>query len=422
MNKAILFLCFLGMACLCSCAAMLARTSKLSDGKGTPGHPPTRGLRVTQVFSGSEAEAAGIHSGDLITHYGEYQIVDDAGFFAARDHYEEAHTPTVEIVVWRGVLPMSAKVRTGWLGVDTVEGDKVSQEFSSLMNRIKAMRDLPEYMLDREFKGQFTEGPTKILEKAKALIDQAERDGTLTPAQVLVARIYLVLDDAPQENQVRQAELLKQLLATQPVSYIHMLGNDRFFNDKRYRAAVACLSHYLKTEPDDISMRLNLAFAYTALGMYMEAADSADYVFEHNLDLAKHGYYVAYEVKAIAALGRKDYTNSIQFARKAFASEPEPYPLMLAQLAAAQMGDRGRFEAANQQLQEALPAKYVELKLEVDAVRAYALVKGNQRDPARKLVRQWKDLDRAEGKVISFWRQFPDGMDVSRNWADLMRN
>jgi hypothetical protein len=65
--------------------------------------------------------------------------------------------------------------------VDATENDKVSAEFDSLMNRINTMRQMPEYMLDREFKGLFIEGPTKILEKARALIDRAERDGTQTP-------------------------------------------------------------------------------------------------------------------------------------------------------------------------------------------------------------------------------------------------
>jgi tetratricopeptide (TPR) repeat protein len=359
---------------------------------------------------------------DLITQYGDYPIEDDAGFFAARNHHENAGTPTVEIVVWRGLSRMTAKVPAGWLGVSTTENNKVSEAFSSLMNRINSMREIPEYMHDREFKGQFKEGPTKILQKAKDLIDQAEREGTLTRAQVQVARIYLILDEAPEEDQKRQSELLKQFFETQPVNYIHMLGNDKFFKDKRYRAAVACFTHYLKTSPDDVSIRLNLAVAYNQVGMYGEAERAADYVFNHNLELSEHGHVVGYYAKAIAALGRKDYLNSIQFAEKAFAIDPDADRMMLVQLAAAQMGDRERFAGAIQKLQEAQPAKYIEKKLQIDAVGAYAMVKNNQRDAARKLVRMWKDLNRAEGKVIAYWRHFPDGMDVARNWADLMQN
>ena len=88
---------------------------------------------------------------DVITKYGDFEIVDDAGFFAAKNHYEAAHTPTVEIVVWRGLTRMSAQVRSGWLGVDSLEYDKTSQEFMSLMREINSMRELPQYLIDRGY-------------------------------------------------------------------------------------------------------------------------------------------------------------------------------------------------------------------------------------------------------------------------------
>jgi tetratricopeptide (TPR) repeat protein len=422
MIKTLVIVCLLTMTCLCSCTGLFATTSQLSTSKAPGGAPPERGLRVTEVFPDSAAAAAGIHPMDLLTQYGEYPIVDDAGFFAARDHYEESRNPTVEIVVWRGMVRMSARVRAGWLGVMSNEDDKVSQAFSSLMNRINAMRQIPEYMHDREFKGQFDGGPEKILEQATALIDQAEREGKLTPAQVQVARIYMILDDAPEEDQKRQTELLKQLFETQTVEYIHMLGNDRFFKDKRNRAAIACLNHYLKTSPDDIAMRLNLAVAYNRVRMYEEAASAADYVFANNQELSPHARGVGYSSKAVAALGRKDYRNSIKFAQQAFAIEEDLFDQMLTRLAFAQMGQLRRVEETDQRVQEIKAPQLLDLKLRTDAVDAYALVKSNQRDAARKLVRMWKDSDRAEGKVIGYWREFPDGMDVARTFADLMQN
>ncbi|MCM3870844.1 MAG: hypothetical protein ND895_09155, partial [Pyrinomonadaceae bacterium] len=405
------------------CSAMLARPSQLSTSQGTPGTPPERALAVFRVFPDSPAAAAGIKTMDLISQYGDDQIGDDAGFFAARNRYEKSFTSTVEIVVWRGTLRMTVKVPTGWLGVSTIENDAVSRKFSALMMRLNAFQQVPEYRHnDMEFKAQFEGGPAKLLEEAKALIDQAEREGTLTPAQILVDRIYMTLDDAPEEDQRRQSELLKELIATQPVNYIHMLGSDKFFSNKRYRAAIECYKHYLKTSRDDVSIGLDLGVAYNEVGMYDKAEAAADYVFDHKLGLSQFGRRIGYEVKAVAALGRKDYRKSIQFAEKAFASSPDPYDLMLIQVAAAQMGDIEKLEEANQNFQQVLPAKYDGMKLQIDAVEAYGLVKNNQRDAARKLVSRWKDTDRAEGKVIAFFKKVPDGMDVSRNWADLMKN
>jgi len=385
-------------------------------------NPAVPGLFVTKVFPNSPAEAAGIRPMDIIIKYGDYAIVDDTGFFNARNYYEKSDAERVEVTLRRGLTDRSVSVATGWLGVSTTENDETSQEFRPLMNRINAMREIPEYMHDREFKGQFVEGPTKILEKATALIDRAEREGKWTAAQAQVARIYTILDEASLEDQAKQTELLKQFFKSQPTNYILYLGYERFFRDKRFRAAIACFNHYLMTSPNDVSARLNLAVAYNKLGMYVEAESAAKYVFANHLGLSEYGQLVAYEALAISAAGRRDYGNCIQFAEKAFAIEQKLDGLMLIQLAAAQMGDREKFEQAVQKLQETMPARYLEYKLEIDAVDAYSLVKNNQTDAARKLVRMWKDLDRAEGKVIGYWRNFPDGMDVARNWAQLMRD
>jgi tetratricopeptide (TPR) repeat protein len=421
MTKVIL-ICLLTVACLCGCSQMFARTSPLTTSQEAHTLPPGRGLRVIEVFPNSPAEAAGIQRMDLLTQYAEYQIIDDATYFAARDKYEKSPAPTIEIVVWRGRERLTAEVPTGWLGVSTIELNRVSLEFSTLMNRINVLSQIPEHMRQHEFKKEFEDGgPTKILEKATALIDQAEQDGSLTTSQLLVAKIYLIQDDAPEEDQKRQSELLKQLLQTQPVSYIHVLGNDKFFKEQRYRAASACLNHYLRSSPDDVSMRLNLAVAYNQIGMYEAAEREVDYVFDRNLGISNYGRIVAYNAKANAALGQKDYVESIELMEKVMALEQDPSRLMIIQLAAAQMGDRARFEEASQRLKQTAPAKYQEVKLQVDAVEAHLMVKQNRRDTARQIVDAWKGDDRAEGRVTSYWKKLPDGMDVARTWAELSK-
>ena len=403
----------------CSCSAMFARPTRLSRSQTSNRNPPDKGLRVTRVYADSPAQGAGIQNMDVITRYGEFKIVDDASFFAAKNHYEAAKVPTVEIEVWRGIFSMTAKVRPGWLGVDSTDNDKVSQEFMKQITRLNTLHELPEYMMDREFKGQFEEGPAKILENAKAIVDKAETEGTLTPEQIQLYRIYLVLDDAPIVDQQRQAVLLQELIATQPFNYIHMLGSDKFFELKRYRPAVACFKEYLKRESNDVSIRLNLGFAYNQLGMYHEAQQAADYVFEHRLGLSKHGQNVAYIVKAKSALGLKDYATTIRFAERAFEIEHSFYPIALIHLAAAQTGDLRTLEETKKRFEVEDSEDYAKMKLQVDAVKAYALAKANQGDDARKLVRSWKDLDRNTGKVIDYWRVVPGGDAVTQNWQEM---
>lgn len=412
----------LAIVCLSGCSTMLARTSPLAAAQEPHTNPPQRGLRVIEIFPNSPAEAAGIRMMDVITQYGESQIIDEAAYFAARGKYEKFLTPTVELVVWRGRERMIAKVPTGWLGVSTIEMDRVSLELAGLMNHVNSLTQIPEHQRQREFKKAFENGGIPgILEKAKNLIDKGERDGTLTSAQVLIARIYLIPDDAPADEQKRQSELLEELFRSQPVSFIHMLGNDKFFKERRYRPAIACLNHYLNSSPDDVSMRLNLAVAYNQMGMYEAADREVDYVLDRDLGVSAYGSIVAFNAKAMAALGRRDYLECIKQMEKVMVLEEDPSRLMIIQLAAALMGDRARFEAASQRFKQTAPAKYQEAKLQVDAVEAHLLVKENRRDAASQLVEGWKNDDRAEGKVISYWRKVPHGTDVARTWAELSK-
>ena len=231
----------------------------------------------------------------------------------------------------------------------------------------------------------------------------------------------MILDDASTEDQQRQEDLLQQLIASQPENYIEYLGSDKFFKGKRYRAAIACFKEYLKKSSDDVSIRLNLGFAYNEIGMYSEANSAADYVFEHKLGLTDYGRNVAYTVKAKAALGLKDYGATIRYANQAFSVEPTYYTISLAQLAAAETGDLTLLDELTWQFQKTLPQKYSQLKVQSDAVKAYALMKANKRDAARKIVQAWQPQDNAEGKVVDYWRIVPHAENVAKAVGELMK-
>jgi hypothetical protein len=408
----------------------LAQTSKLSRSEGDLGRQPQRAVRVTQVLPNSIAQEVGLHPMDVISNYGGVEILDEADlYFAMNLNRESPPTtttesepiPTVEIVVWRGYR-YTARVRPGWLGVMTRDNDNVSEEFLSMMTRINTMREIPQYMHETIFKGQFTEPEIKILERAKALIDQAERENRLTPEQVELDRIHMVLDNASLRDQLLQKELLQHLLATQPANYIYYLGSHKFFANKRYRAAVACFNHHLKANPDDVSIRLNMAKAYNELEMYQAAEQAVDYVFEHKLGLSDKGQYIAYLQKSLAALGQQDYSRSFKLSEKAFNYQRFALAPLLMLLAAAQGGDIRAFQDALLLLQEKLPKTYLEARLAIDAAKAHALVNANQSDAAREVIQQWKETDHAEGKVLGFWRDYPGGKNVARTFSSLVRD
>jgi tetratricopeptide (TPR) repeat protein len=358
---------------------------------------------------------------DVMFRYGDFAIVDDASFFTARDAYENGREREIPLIIWREGKALRIAVPPGKLGVESIDNSPVALQFSSLMMRLDAQRQIPEYQRDREFKDSYTP-PEKIVAEATGLIDQAEREATLTPTQILVARIYMILDDASPEDLKRQSEMLVQLISTQPASYVALLGQDRFFQNKHYRPAVECLKRHLEVHPDDVSIRLNLGNAYDQLRMFAEGEAAADYVFDHELPLAKHGYVVASQVKAMGALSRGDYPKTISLSEKAFELEQCHCDIARVMLAAAQTGDMRKFAEASRKYKEVLPQEFESRKLLLNAVEALALARNNQRDRARELTKVWKDTDRIEGRLKAYWNAYPGGSDVWTNWNELTRN
>lgn len=417
--KPILALCLLSATCATAYAALPGRTQ---SSQAPAEQPPTRALRILTVDEGGPAQTAGLQPMDLLSRYGDFEVMDRASYYAAREFYEKSRDARVTIVVWRGRQRLTATVPPGRLYIETNEYNPVYYKFDSLMEKVNNLLNIPEFRRDREFKDSFAVPPEKILDEARSLIDRAEQDGRLTPAQVLVTRIYMVLDDAPPEEVKKQAELLKKLCATSPESYVLFLGERLFFAKKRYRAAIECYQQHLKVEPDDVSTRLNLGVAYYRLGMSDEADAAADYVLDTRLELGELGFRIAWQIKAMAALGHHDYDKSISFAEKSFAVTPAPFDITIIELAAAQKGDLQKVEEAARKFQELLPERYEKQRMQVDAVLAYALVKNNLRDAARQLVLKWKDIDRIEGRLSWYWNDYPGGADVVQNWKELARN
>ena len=420
-HKALLLLSLL-VTVTCACTSFRARAAQLhglQDSQESKERYTGGGLRITEVHEGSAAQSAGLKPMDIIFRYGDFEVVDEASYFAAREAYENGRAAEIPIVVLRTGKALRINVEPGRLGIESNEYSLVAYQLESLMMKVNGQREIPEYLRDREFKGSYA--PEKVLDEARSMIDQAERESTLTPTQILVARIDLILDDASAAELKRQSELLAQLISTQPASYVGTLGQTRFFEKKHYRAAVECFKRHLEVHPDDVSIRLNLGVAYYRLRMFAEAEAAADYVLDHQLGLSNHGYAVAYNVKAMGLLSRGDYTNSISLAEKAFDIDQCHCDISLVMLAAAQTGNLQKLAEASHKFQQALPAEFEKKNLQLAAVKALALVRSNQREHAREIAQKWKDTDRVEGRLKAYWKIYPGGSDIWDNWNELTR-
>jgi len=383
------------------------------------GEPPKVGLRVLDVLAGSPAAAAGLQPMDMISKYGDFVIVDAASYFTARDAHQRSPSAKVEIVYWRGRQRMTSLISSGRLGIKFNEYNQTSYQLDSMMQTLNILIEAPSFS-----EGQLAMGALpprdKVIEQIDAAIQKAASDGSLTPAQILVAKINAIPDNSSPADIEKQSELLKELTSTQPYGFVDYLSYEVFFTRKRYRAAVACFKKTLEGRPTDANVRLNLGIAYGHLQKYAEADAAADYALQHTNGLTQHGYVVAYQVKAIAALGNREFAKALDYADQASRLDPaSTYLMCLSALAGAASGDLTKFNEIMRTFQNALPTEFTRLRPRLDAVEAFALMKSGQVEKARLLA--GKSIGTVDPDAnAKYWLQYPTGEDVMTAWKQLL--
>jgi tetratricopeptide (TPR) repeat protein len=383
------------------------------------GNPPKVGLRVLDVLAGSPAAAAGLQPMDTISKYGDYAIVDAASYFVARDAHQRTPTAKVEIVYWRGRQQMTSIIPPGRMGIKFNEYNPASYQLDSLMQRLNILIEAPSFS-----EGQVPTGALpprdKLIEQIDAAIQKAASDGLLTPAQILVAKINVIPDDSSPADIEKQSEYLKELISTQPYGLIDYLSYEVFFTHKRYRAAVASFKRTLEGRPTDANVRLNLGIAYWHLQKYAEADAAADYALQHSPGLTQHGYVVAYQVKASAALGNHEFAKALDYVDQASRLDPaSTYLMCLSAFAAAASGDLTKFNEIMRGFEKSIPTEFVRLRPRLDALEAFVLMKNGQVEKARQLA--GKSIGTADPDAnAKYWLQYPTGEDVLTAWRQLL--
>jgi tetratricopeptide (TPR) repeat protein len=379
--------------------------------------PPQIGLRVLEVLERSPAQAAGLRPMDVIVRYGDAAIVDAASYFVARDAIEKTRAPAT-LVYWRRGERLETVV-SGRLGIKFDEYNPANYQLDSLMQRLNLLIEVPDYPTDILVARGAPESRQQLVQQLEAAIKKASGEGLLTAAQTLVARISSFPDDNTPAEIEKQSELLKELTSTHPKSFTDYLGYEVFFRHKRYRPAVACFKRSLEMNRLDANVRLNLGIAYSHLEMFAEAEAAADYALKDAPGLTQHGYLVAFQVKAAAALGLREFGKAFNYAEQAFKLNPSStYLMSIWQLAAAQNGDLDRFYEVTAATEKALAKEYAVYRPRIDAVEAYILVKNNQIDKARTIVNKWARIETSAANA-RYWKQFPSGDDVVKTWKEL---
>ncbi|HXQ72763.1 MAG TPA: tetratricopeptide repeat protein [Pyrinomonadaceae bacterium] len=412
---------FLLSVVLAACASSFAQ-SRLADLPEGNREPPKLGVRIIEVRPEGQLEKAGIQVMDLLSRYGKFTVVDHSTYYKAREFYLKTPDQKVKVRFWRGRTPMTIEVLPGTIGGSTNEYNAVAYQLDSAMMRVNALKEIPEFSRMVEFKSEFeNSGVEAAIAQAREIIDRAEADGSLTPTQILVGRIGLILDNAPEDELHKLNALLVEFVQNQPLEYIGWLGN-KFSEQGHYRTARQLLKEYLSKNPDSILARLNLGNACLSLGLWTEAEAVADLALTNADDLWPEGLFMAYQQKAFGALSRSDYNTSIAFAEKAFAMNGGTIQIEMVQLAAALSGNMDKFIEATSKRKESLPKEFETLKLQIDSLEALALSVNGNDALAREVIARSTEKDRVEARLKNYWRTYPQGNKVVENWMRLSTN
>jgi tetratricopeptide (TPR) repeat protein len=397
---------------------LLISTALRAQQQEEPKYPGT-GIRVIEVHHDGQAEQVGLQVMDLLTKYGKFTVVDHSSYYKAREFYLKNPKQKVKLEVWRGRERLMPSVFPGTIGMDTNECCAVPYQWDSILQSINAWIHVPPYQLNVEFKEEHENaGLDKDLVKGRELIDRAEAEGTLTPTQILVARINLIFDNAPEQDLKKLDELLDQFIRSQPAEYVGYLGQ-HLLEKAHYRPARTLLKQYLLADPDHRWVRLDLGLASFNLGYWDEAEAAADLVLADPGKLDEDDLTLAYQEKAAGAISRSDYTAGVTFAQKAFEVGHYPFALAMAELAYALSGNVEKFDDISRIYKEAFPEKYETFAFHRDSAKALALSISGQDALAREVVARWAQKDRAEARLRFYWKDFPQGDKVVENWLRL---
>ena len=110
--KTLMVLCLL-VTGTSACNFLPVRASQVRSAQESKEPYSGKGLVISSFLEGSPAPRAGLKQLDIIFRYGDFEIVDDASYFAAREAYENRRESEISIVVWRGGKAVSVTVGPG---------------------------------------------------------------------------------------------------------------------------------------------------------------------------------------------------------------------------------------------------------------------------------------------------------------------
>jgi ribosomal protein L40E len=356
------------------------------------------GLRITAVRRSSPAEICGLQIGDIIIRYAGVPVNDITSYVAALDAQDPNHNIT--FTVFRNGTEIDLTARPGRMGFDY-------EDWNPTRNLIyDGLRTHNNY--------------GGSLNGVELLAANAERDGALTPAQVLIVKILLIPDRSSIAKEQERSEMLSDLFSIYPSIHLAQLANTEFYPLKSYAAAARCYEEQLELfDEDDVDVRLNLALAYLRVLDFDNAERNVNYVAERRMPLSAHGVHVVQEIRGGIALGRNRNEEALSRFLP-YAEKGDEYDLLMSLLAAEKMNDLDRFYEIRDRAAEATPENIKRQRFLVDCLNACLLAGKGKNDKAAALVLQHGSAQCVVDTAGAYWVSTPGASDIGSRLQKLL--
>lgn len=367
------------------------------------------GLRIVTIAPYSVAARAGLKHGDVLIAYNNRPITSEEELVAVVRLFQRQQDQTgkpmaVELSLYR-------------------DGEMTVRTFRAPVGRLGI------YTREWTFAGAYVEEAIAAGDyvSAQKYVTEAVVSGRYTSDQILRMRLLCVNDESDGEK-IRERQV-ESLYRTHPPEKLRLVANYDLLYNKRYRAGATIFERYLKIHRGDVATELSLAMCYTEVGKYDEAdALLGRIVARPRTDENAATEYVLSELSNLRAriyMGRGQYERAQEHFLKAldqYANDPY-YTLAFLYCAARREvvdGKAGEFEAAYEFISTRSDETEEVMGYHIDALRAYVQVKRQRVTAARATVAKWIDSADARRFVPVFWRNFPGGAEIIKNWNQLL--
>jgi len=361
--------------------------------------PVLSGFLVESVPFLSKANRIGLQRGDIIIKYDSLPVTNVRTYYAAIDHILADKAASITITAMRAGEPIQLTAPPGLLGF---VGQNWTPFIDTIVDHIRSDR----------------------LNQAISLLEGTDA-ATLSEEQLLLGRI-LVLSDKDSTRDKEREELVDRILPLASDTDYGVWGG--YCTDaRRYKTAQRFLLRAVEAIPEDISARLNLASAYQQALQFDEAGRFVDDIVKnHSSEMTDDDWYYVLRVRGNVYESRNDHAAAAADLRKAIeiesaAHKNETHIRIRYLLALARMNNLEQFEEGVAFCDKHPTKSYSVRRYDVDALRAYLLVRNGDENRAQAAVAKWRNDAEAHKWFNYYWAEVHDASDVVDTWDRLTK-